>query len=491
MKNARTTKVGDYRPDRAPVGAALRAARSTINPCVPKNGRPRRAAAYKCLSQHSCSLILWSEVNKIRMRILSAICVIVFITTATFAQIGRRIARIETDGLQTLTSETVIATSGLKIGETFSVEATDAAAERLVKSGLFKRVAYRTRNAGGNVTITFQLEEVKGQSSPVVFDNFIWFSDEELTAAIKREVPAFNGSAPDIGNTNEAIKKALQNLLADRKLPGQVEYNLTEREHLFRVEGVPMKICTLHFPGAQNVSEQKLIEATRSLMDPDYSRQSLKTFPKYGLYPIYRELGHLRASFGPPVAKPLSNGDCEGVDVTIPVNEGAIYSWANAEWSGNKVLPAKELDDALGMKPGEVANGKKLDKGLTEVQKAYGKHGYIQAHINPTPEFEDALQKVTFRIAVNEGPQFRMGTVEFKGFSPTDAALLNEKWGLKSGEVYDQSYANRFLRVDAREILSRLMKERQSQGKPLPNLGVQERPNRQTLTVNLVIEIKD
>src|SRR5205085_6313825 len=56
----------------------------------------------------------------------------------------------------------------------------------------------------------------------VVDDNhhrhrLIWSSDEELIAAIKREVPSFNRSAPDIGNTNEAIRKALQNLLAERK----------------------------------------------------------------------------------------------------------------------------------------------------------------------------------------------------------------------------------------------------------------------------------
>ena len=218
-----------------------------------------------------------SEVNKIRvtanrLRILATIWVSILLTTAIFAQTGRKIAKIEAEGLQTLTAETVITTSGLKIGESFSMEATDAAAERLLASGLFKKVGYRTRTVGANVTITFQLEELKGQLSPVVFDNFIWFSDEVLAAAIKREVPSFNGSAPDIGNTNEAIKKALQDLLAERKLPGQVEYSLAEHAHLFRVTGVPMNICTLHFPGAQNVSEQKRIQATRSSMDPEYSR---------------------------------------------------------------------------------------------------------------------------------------------------------------------------------------------------------------------------
>ena len=426
-----------------------------------------------------------------RVRILSTICVSILITTTIFAQSVRKIAAIEAEGLQALTTETLIATSGLKIGDTFTVEAIDAAAERLLSSGLFKNVGYRTRTVGNNVTITFQLEEAKGQLSPVVFDNFVWFSDEELATAIKREVPSFNGSAPDIGNTNEAIKKALQNLLAERKLPGQVEYNLSETEHVFRVAGVPMKICTLHFPGAQSVSEQKLIQATRSLMDPEYSRQSAATFPKYGLYPIYRELGHLRASFGAPVAKPATNGGCEGVDLTIPVDEGAKYSWAMASWSGNQVLSTKELDDTLGMKPGEVANGKKFDKGLHECEEAYGKRGHIQAHINPTPEFDDAGPKVTFKIAVNEGPQFRMGTVEFKGFSSDDAAALGKRWGLKSGEVYDRSYAARFFRSDAREIISRIAQERQAKGKPFPNLGTQEIPNRQTLIVNLVIEMKD
>ena len=425
------------------------------------------------------------------MRILSTIFVSVLFTMSIFAQAGQKIAKIEMEGLEALTAETVIVTSGLKVGAPFSVDATDEAAQRLLSSGLFKKVGYRTKNAGGNVTITFQLEELKGQLSPVVFDNFIWFSDEELAAAIKREVPTFNGSAPDIGNTNDAIKQALQNLLAERKLPGQVEYNLTEHEHLFRVTGIPMKICTLHFPGAQNVPEKKLIEATRSSMDIDYSRQSAQAFPKFGLYPIYRELGHLRASFGEPIAKPATKDGCEGVDLTIPVDEGAVYSWVKAEWFGNQVLSTKELDDALGMKAGEVANGKKFDTGLKEVQKAYGKRGHVQIRLNPAAEFDEGAPKVSFKIAITEGPQYRMGTVEFKGFSLDDAFILNKRWALKSGNVYDQSYAGEFVRSNMGEIMSRLTQERLAQRKPVPNLGLFENVNSQALTVNVIVELKN
>ena len=84
------------------------------------------------------------------IRILATLCASILLTIV-FAQTGQKIAKIETEGLQTLTSETVIATSGLKVGDAFSVEATDAAAERLVSSGLFKKVGYSTRNAGASV----------------------------------------------------------------------------------------------------------------------------------------------------------------------------------------------------------------------------------------------------------------------------------------------------------------------------------------------------
>jgi hypothetical protein len=61
----------------------------------------------------------------------------------------------------------------------------------------------------------------------------------------------------------------------------------------------------------------------KSQTEPNYSREAAAAFPQYGLYPLYYELGHLRATFGAPVAKPDTSGKCEnGVDLTIPVNEG-------------------------------------------------------------------------------------------------------------------------------------------------------------------------
>ena len=412
--------------------------------------------------------------------------------TISFGQAGRKIARIETEGLQALSRENVIAMTELKVGDPFSVGAVDAAAQRLIDSGLFKNVGYRTRTIGDAVTISFQLEELKTNSSPVVFDNFIWFSDEDLTAVVKSVFPSFTGSIPDTGKAAETIRQALQTLLTDRKFPGTVEYTLTDTGHLFRVGGNPMNICTLHFPGSDKVPEQKLIETTKSSTDLNYSRQAALTFPKYGLFPLYREIGHLKATFGAPIAKPDTNPGCEGgVDLTIPVNEGLAYSWAKADWRGNQIFSPNDLENALGMKVGEVANGKKFDKGLKAVEKLYGTKGRIDAHFNADPAFDDAAKQVTFRIDVSEGPEYRMGAVEFKGFSEEDAEALKQKWKLGVGAVYDESYAGRFLSEDGAAIFSRILRSRQSQGRPVPNLSVKGTPNRHALSVDVTIEIKN
>jgi len=424
--------------------------------------------------------------------LLFAITLVISCAMISFGQAARKIAQINTEGLQALSRENVIAMTELKVGDPFSVGAVDAAAQRLIDSGLFKNVGYRTRTTGAAVTITFQLEELKSNSSPVVFDNFIWFSDEELTAVVKSVLPSFTGSIPDTGKSAEMIRQALQTLIVDRKLAGTVEYTLTDTGHLFRVGGVPLNICTLHFPGSDKVPERKLIETTKSSTDLNYSRQAAMTFPKYGLFPLYREVGHLKATFGAPVAKPDTTPGCEGgVDLTIPVNEGLAYSWAKADWRGNQVFSPNDLESALGMKVGEVANGKKFDKGLKDVERLYGTKGRIDAHFNAEPDFDDAAQRVTFRIDVSEGPEYRMGAVEFKGFSEEDAEALKQRWQLGVGAVYDQSYSGRFPGEDGAPVFSRILRQRQAQGRPVPNVSVKGKPNRQALTVDVTIEIQN
>jgi outer membrane protein assembly factor BamA len=413
------------------------------------------------------------------------------------AQQNFKIGKIEFEGLQRLAAEDMIETTTLKIGQPFDVSVLDVAAQRLMDSGLFKNVAYRTHANHDQMTITFQVEETKGGDSRVLFDNFIWFTDEELVAAVRRDVPFFSGTAPDLGNGTLAITHALQRLLQEHNIEGTVEYMVSQdapgspvQEHVFNVTGINMPICTLHFPGTKNVSEAKLIESSKALLGNDYSRKFSSLFAIGNLFPVYRELGQLRAAFAPPVAKPESSAKCKnGVDLTIPVAEGYVYKWDKADWFGISAVTAQELDAVLGMKSGLPVNGLALDKGFVAVQNAYGRKGYLAVRLRSHAEFDDNTQRVIYNIDVREGPQYHMGKLFTKGLSEGTTKLLTQEWKLKPGDVFDQGYLVEFSQKQMGQILHSTFEERRAQGKPAPHIKSDFKMNRETLTVDVTYEL--
>lgn len=427
---------------------------------------------------------------------MAAVLLLAFGLSISAQQIYK-IAKIEFEGLNRLSLEEMIATTDLKVGQQFDLAALNAAAQRLVDSGFFKNVAYRTRPNRDQITITFVVEESRVATSRVIFDNFIWFSDTELIAAVRREVPSFSGSAPDNGDTVERITKALQRFLHEHEIEATVSYMSSQdapasvdQEHVFSVTGIPMPICTLHFPGAKNLSEATLIEHSKSLIGNDYSNKYVSLFSANTLLPLYKETGQLKAAFAPPLPKPEASATCKsGVDLTIPVAEGAIYKWDKAEWWGNNVFTSQELTDRLGMQSGQPVDELKLERASREIQKTYARKGYLLVSIRPVADFNDQAQTVKYKMDVREGPQFRMGSFITKGFPEAVDKRLHERWTLKPGEIFDSEYSQEFSKTQIGEALRSLFLERRAQGKPVPNLNWNRNLNRTSLTVDVILQL--
>jgi outer membrane protein assembly factor BamA len=409
------------------------------------------------------------------------------------------LSRIEFVGLKRFNKERLLQASGLELGQPVNEEVLDAAAQKLMDSGLVHKLTYRLQAKDKQASVVFQIEEGHGGESTVIFDNFIWFTEDELGDAVRREAPTFQGTAPTAGQMTDAISRGLQQLLKQRKIAGTVEYlpsegiDRTKIEHVFRVKGVRLPICTIHFPGAHHVEEDRLVKRSQELIGTDYSRSFANMFAFSNLFPIYRELGHLRASFGRAEAVPLSTCDFkDGIELTMPVEEGSIYVWDRSEWSSNKVLPSDELDKLLDMKSGEIANGIKFDQGIAATLHAYGRKGYLEASIRPDPAFDDAARKVIYRLDVKEGPQYHMGELIIKGFSDNLGNYLRGRWEMKREDVYDQGYAEEFFKNEFKEILRKVNVERQESGKAPPKtINTLARPNRETLTVDVTFELAD
>ncbi|MFL6211303.1 MAG: POTRA domain-containing protein [Pyrinomonadaceae bacterium] len=401
-------------------------------------------------------------------------------------------SKIEVTGLQHTALEEVIAASGLQTGQQVDEGVLDEAAGRLLQTGLFTKLSYRYRTTGDEAVVTFIVEEARG-SLPVVFDNFIWFSRDELTSAVRRELPSFEGTAPESQGAIKSITKALTDLLAARHIGGEVEYITATDEsgahprHVFSVRGVHVPLCQLHFPGAEQVSESELIKNSKLLFETDYSQETAAAFAVNSLLPLYHQRGHLRARFSEPRAT-ASDADAKanckgGADVTIPVAEGIAYLWDKAEWTGADALTVAELDAALNMKAGEVADGLKIEAGARAIHKAYGRKGYLDSRLKSAPTFDDANRRVSYSMQLEQGAQFHMGTLTVAGLSDAEAARVARAWPLAPGAVFNMDAIEEF---GKKLPLLRL----EGFGTRFKGFRTEFKPNRQTQTVDVTLNFK-
>jgi outer membrane protein insertion porin family len=428
---------------------------------------------------------------------LFAACLLLFATAARAQQPPQqsiKLDKIEFKGLERVKEPEALEKSGLAVGQTVDIDAVEAAANRLLESGLFTNLSYKLKGTTDKSVLTFEVVERKW-TMPVSFDNFVWFTDEELTAAVRRKLPAFDGTAPEAGGVTDQIRQALAELLGERKIEGSVEYTLSENasthkvEHLFSVKGPGLRVCKINYAGARAVTEEQLVIKSGGIFDNDYSRAYVGGFVESNLLPLYHERGYLRAAFSPARVAVESSPECKGVAVALTVDEGSIYVWDKALWEGAEGLTAQELDAALGMKNREVANAVKLAKGLAAVRKAYGRKGYIAARVRPETEFDDTARSVTYHFRVTEGPQYHMGDLTITGLLDEVATNnLRGRWRLLHKEVYDEGYVEEFVKKSVTEF----QRDAARAGNPFPALKVvsQARPDHDKHIVNVTLDIK-
>jgi outer membrane protein assembly factor BamA len=398
-----------------------------------------------------------------------------------------KLGRVTISGDTRYTPEQILAASGLKAGQSVTREDLDAAAQRLSDSGAFADVTYNFAVAGGQVTVHFQVNDAH-RFLRCVFDNLVWFSDEEIHKFLRREVPFFDGSIPD-GAAVEQVTAALEALLQQRGIAARVEFirqgvmgqkNLAA---LYRAAGVPLPMGKFRFPGASPYAAGQLARAIQQLFRRNYSRIEMSKFAEVALIPIYREHGFLRAKFAEPRAELYTTDSSEpAVSVTLPVVEGLEYAWRGAEWGGMQAFAAADLDRALGMHAYDRANGLRIDNGFETVEKLFRTKGYLDVQLRKEPVYDDAEKLVLFRVSITEGPQYRMGNFRVTGVSEEAAEKIRALWPLQPGAVFDASYEEKFLKGEVRRVLARA-------GGTAKNVALHRVPDRERHTVDVVLEI--
>ena len=386
-----------------------------------------------------------------------------------------KLIALKVTGTARYTDKEILAASGLQIGQIAADGDFKEAVRRLGDSGLFSEVVYSYTSSNAGVKLELQLADTdQTKLVPAQFENFVWFTDDELRAALLSYVPMFKGVLPIAGSLPDRVSEALQAILTEKHLPGRVDYLRSGDESdgglkpiVYRVEEVSSRIHSFEFPGASKEQTTLLTTAARRLTGAEYGRSALAAVAKFDLLPVYLQRGYLKAMFAPsdarvlPQEEPQPSSATEAqnpadlqVDAIIPVTPGKMYLTSSVNWKGNSAITTAEVSSLLHMPLGQPADAVRLLHDIENVGKLYRSRGYMAVQIKPDAQLDDEKSTVHYDLNIVEGDVYKMGELEILGLDSQAKARMQAAWTLHAGQAYNADYLKKFL-DDTRQLLPR------------------------------------
>lgn len=157
---------------------------------------------------------------------------------------------------------------------------------------------------------------------------------------------------------------------------------------------------------------------------------------------MYREKGYYEAEITYQL-EPITPTE---VNLILEVAEkGKVYV-RQINFQGNKAFSTKELRKVMELKPKNIISiftdrgiikQDALERDLEKLSAFYFNHGYIKARVGE-PKVEVTAKGIYITIPIEEGPQYRVGKVDFQGDLLEEPAALQKKLDIGTGKVYSR-----------------------------------------------------
>ncbi len=371
---------------------------------------------------------------------------------------GPILSGIEVVGGVTLTEDTVSYYLGMEEGDPLDMSLLSEGFRRLWESGLVEELKVEEETQDdGRVKLIVTVQE-RPIVTAVLFEGNKKLSASDLKDRLDEKGIEVPRNVPLRKAELNKILKALKEIYsAEGYRSAEIDYSIEElSKNRDRVsytidEGAKVKIASIDFLGNKKLRDYKLHHALKKIKEKKFYRFFGKKIiysdeswaeDHDNLRDYYLDHGFVDIKIGKPQvdlvakhpnAKTLKKKKFRA-HITIPVEEGEVYTLGNLDIEGSKVFPPEILERTIDAKEGKRYSHKVIDTGMETIRDLYHNRGYVYAYTNEMRKKRDGADHVVdVSVDIFEGDRYKLGRLEFSGNTTTRDKVLRREFRVPEG----------------------------------------------------------
>ena len=387
------------------------------------------------------------------IRVLAALLLLAPLAAPLAAHAQYSIASVTYKHPGPYTTPELAAVSGLEAGQLLTQNSLGNAAQHLLDTGLFSDATIDYTGTGMRRGIVVDLKPIPlDKLLPASFENFIWFTPDELTAGIHAHVPLYRGVASDAGTLPDDIQAALQQMLAAKGITATLSHEIIEPTNLhprltvnFKVDSPHIVLGKTDITGIPDALKPDTLQLLQRIDGKLYNEGLIGITVEDAILIPARSAGYLNAKLQDIQRSPTPVPNGIAVNYTATFVPGDAYKVSTITWNPTPIYSAADFARDAKLHPGDPANDSALRQTEAPISKAYLLQGYLDVYILPHPVFDATAHTVAYTLEPIPGEIYRLKAVNVTGLSPQALQQFNADWPMKPGDPYSDQAVNAFL----------------------------------------------
>jgi outer membrane protein insertion porin family len=358
------------------------------------------------------------------------------------------IKSITITGNKSLSTEAILAASGLKIGGNGGSAIFDSARDRLLDTGYFDLVRYSFQQQDQGFAVVFTVKELK-EVYPVRTEA-LPVTPDQLTRILQSNDPLFNGALPGTKRVIDRAALLIEQSLAaehpDLHVRAKVVAIGPERFEIqfTPAEGLPI-IADVTFEGSQVATSSELrLAMIEGAIGQPFSDASVHALLDRLIRPAYEKQGYMAVSFPKITSKPAAV--VKGVDVHVTVVDGPQFRLGEVSVRGPLANDARRILGIAKVPRMDLINFDEFTQAVARILEALHGEGYLDATVAVDRSIDSANRIVDVWFDANPGDLYTFGRLEVIGLGLDGEAAIRKMWGVKPGDPFPAGYQDRFVR---------------------------------------------